>query len=332
MTVYFNDITLTSCARQDMLLLKDLREVWDEFMRQTDGSIGIMRSLPFNESERLSALASEVGQSSSKDIREFFYHKIVPVYRQELESIGDSYLVEKYDSSEYTVEDLPGGKTQCKIMGWAMLNRGITLGLASSRFWNQPCPRVRFVVEEYDQDKDDIIRTDAAVDCITRKDHLNKVDCITRKDHSNKIDYRQPCVDEIEDDVCDPPDVVFRRKNGKIIVLGANNVMELKQLAADIGFDITRFSFIPYERLQNYDCRKWKDSEDIVAIMCGPVPHSGAGMGDSGSLYNTIRTEPGYPPVEPLQSSIGKLKVTINSFRLGLLSLMKKRIIDKNFD
>ena len=87
MTVYFNDITLTSCARQDMLLLKDLREVWDEFMRQTDGSIGIMRSLPFNESERLSALASEVGQSSSKDIREFFYHKIVPVYRQELESI-----------------------------------------------------------------------------------------------------------------------------------------------------------------------------------------------------------------------------------------------------
>jgi hypothetical protein len=64
--------------------------------------------------------------------------------------------------------------------------------------------------------------------------------------------------------------------------------------------------------------------------MCGAVPHSAAGMGDSASLYNTLRTEPGYPPVEPLQESTGKLRVTVNSFRKGLLNLINKEIINTN--
>ena len=314
MNVYFNDVTLTSSGPQNIMFLQDMKVVWDDFMRQTNGVVKFMRSLPCDESEKLAMLATDVIQSGDTELITFFSHKIVPGYKQEIQSDDDLTV------SDYWVECSPGDKVPCEIMGWAMRHQEITFGLASSRFWNRPSPSIDFIVDEYDPDQDIIVQSHAVVDCVTRKDHLDKIQfCHVSED------------DDIEE-ICDPPDIVHHRKYGEIIVLGAVRVYELKQVAADFGLDINRFNFIPYERVSNYDCRKWKDSGHIAAIMCGAVPHSGAGMGDSNSFYDTIRTEAGYPPVEPLQESTGKLKVTINSFRLGLINLMKKKVIDRNFD
>ena len=320
MNVYFNDVTLTSSAELDVMFMQGMKDVWDEFMRRTNNAVSSMRSVAYDENERLCALATEINQSGKKDLMDFFHHKIVPGYKQEIEPDNDSDVVDKHDSSDYSVEVSPGGMVPCRILGWAMLNHGITFGLASSRFWNQLSPDVNIWIDEYDSDSDSIISSRAIVACVTRREHLDN------------IEYASHSLGDDADEVCDPPDVVYRRLNGDIIVLGANNVMELKQVAADVGFDIKRFIFIPYERVSNYDCRKWKNSKAIVAIMCGPVPHSCAGMGDSSSLYETICTEPGYPLVEPLQDSTGKLRVTVNSFRVGLMNLMRKKIIDRNFD
>jgi len=314
MNVYFNDLTLAPSSTQNLRFLQEMMDVWDEFMRRTNGAAKSMRTVPWEESERLVALANEISQSGRKDLMDFFYRKILPGYKQEVEPCDE------IDLAEYWVEVAPGEKMSCKILSWALVHHGLTFGLASSRFWNQPSPAVELCGEKYDLTSDEIVSVHAVVDCVTQKKHLDK------------IQYERSVVQDNVDEVCDPPDIVHRRVNGEIVVLGATSIKELIRVAADVGFEIKRFNFIPYDKVANYDCTRWKGASAIAAIMCGPVPHSGAGMGDSSCLIDTISKEPGYPPVELLQESRGKLKVTISSFRQGLINLLARNVIDRNYD
>lgn len=319
MNAYFNDVTLKPSPKENMLYLPDLKMIWEEFERGTKGRIGKMISLPFcdndNKPTQLGELAEEVWQSRKRDLIDFFSHKITAGFRQEIEQAKDSDVGNKYYISEYRVSISPEEEVECRILGWAMLNQGIAFGLASSPFWNRSSPDVDLIVED-----------------LEKGESHETVCCVTRREHLGKIEYHGLCDDDETDEVCDPPAIVQRRLKGKIKVLGAESVNDLQQVAGKLGFDIKRFDFVPYDRLTNFDCRRWKDTKDIAAIMIGPLPHSGAGMGDANNLKNAIREEKGYPPSIELEESTQKLKVTITSFRKGLDNLVKRKHIARNFD
>ena len=115
---------------------------------------------------------------------------------------------------------------------------------------------------------------------------------------------------------------------GRIIILGEPSVKEdiLRGVAKDMGFSKARFTFLDYKETKGQDCRDWQYNPSISAIMCGPVPHKTTGMGDSSSLLEALRSQPGYAPVEELRDVAGDLKITKTAFRDGLVKLIGREV------
>lgn len=61
-------------------------------------------------------------------------------------------------------------------------------------------------------------------------------------------------------------------------------------------------------------------------ILFGPVPHSGYGKGDSGSIIAELEKSPAYPRVERLTSG-NELKITKSNFRDMLERMIKEDYI-----
>lgn len=120
--------------------------------------------------------------------------------------------------------------------------------------------------------------------------------------------------------------------HGQIVVIGESSVREdiLRGVAKDLGFSKDRFVFLDYKETKSQDCRDWQYNTSIAAIMCGPVPHKTTGMGDSSSLLEALRSQPGYPPVEELRDMTGDLKITKTAFRDGLVRLIGRQVITQD--
>lgn len=120
--------------------------------------------------------------------------------------------------------------------------------------------------------------------------------------------------------------------SGRIIVLGEPCVKKdiLRGVAKDIGFSKNRFVFLDYKETKEQNCRDWQYNTSIAAILCGPVPHKTTGMGDSSSLLEALRSQPGYPPVEELRVMAGDLKITKTAFRNGLVRLIGRQVITQD--
>lgn len=308
-SIYFNELTLDKIPQQNLMLLRELQKVVAKLKK----SIGCIQPLVVSDNATWDALCCVFANAKGAD-RDY-----LSLFRRQYQPEDDltEDAINRFIDAKYKIRLRSGEMLECSTMGLAHLNSSLTLGFDSSCFWE----KLIYTIEEVSSDGE----------------FTHEVICVTKE---NQIEHSivKSIIDSLKEESEDKPaslvapiEVSRLRFNGEIKVLGAVNVMALKQTAANMGFDIKRFDFIPYDRVKNYDWSKLKNSASVAAIMCGPVPHSGAGMGDSSSLYNTIRKEPGYPPVEPLQESTGKLCVTISSFRTGLRNLMEKKIVARNF-
>ena len=334
MKVYFNDVTLTDCDDQNRLLLREMKGVWDAFSGRTKGTVRYMHSLPCDDPlydrrgglgrTGLASFYDSICQSEDKELAHFLTHTIFPGFEPEI----SAELKNKYDASEYKVKLPPpiNGTAECKIMGWAKLNQGLTFGLASSEFWNNPeKPCVTLSVEEYKPDSGKLVSTTAFVDCVTRIDHLDRI----------RIQY-PPAPDAVaeEESYDDPPEIVKKKEKGKIIIIGVEGRESyLRQTAAALGFDPGRFEFYSYNYCKHHNYKKWTRSPDVLAIMCGPTPHNCQKIGNHTSLLAALLDEADqYHPVVELRNAAGELQVTQESFQNGLEVLIKQKAIYRNFD
>ena len=118
-------------------------------------------------------------------------------------------------------------------------------------------------------------------------------------------------------------------KEGKIVVVGGTEVKEetLASIGKQMGIDKRRFEFcLDYKEIQKYDFRKMQYAPQYRVVLFGPVPHSGHGKGDSGSIIAEIEKSEAFPRVERLISG-QELKITKTNFREKLKQLIEEDYI-----
>lgn len=118
-------------------------------------------------------------------------------------------------------------------------------------------------------------------------------------------------------------------KDGKIVVIGATEVKEevLGSIGKEFGIDKKRFEFcLDYKDAKKYDFRKMQYAPQYRVVLVGPMPHSGQGKGDSGSIIAEIEKSDAYPRVERLMAG-QDLKITKSNFREMLQKLIDEQYI-----
>lgn len=117
-------------------------------------------------------------------------------------------------------------------------------------------------------------------------------------------------------------------KTGKIIVIGRSDVKAevLLSIAKSLGLSKERFELhLDYEDGKTFDFEKTYWKPQYTLIMVGPMPHSGTGKGDSGSIIAKIESTEGYPPVVRLGTN--GLKITKTDFRNKLKEMIDTKKI-----
>lgn len=122
-------------------------------------------------------------------------------------------------------------------------------------------------------------------------------------------------------------------KTGKIVVIGQSDVKveALLSVAKQLGLDKNRFELhLEYEDAKTFNFRKMQWQPTYSLLMVGPMPHSGSGKGDYGSVISAIEAEEGYPPVVRLGSN--GLKITKSDFRSKLTEMIEMKKIAQKSD
>lgn len=117
-------------------------------------------------------------------------------------------------------------------------------------------------------------------------------------------------------------------KKGKIVVIGQSdvNLEVLLSIAKQLGLDKKRFElYLEYEDAKKFNFQKMQWQPTYSLLMVGPMPHSGSGKGDYGSVISALESEDGYPPVVRLGSN--GLKITKSDFRAKLEEMIQLRKI-----
>lgn len=110
---------------------------------------------------------------------------------------------------------------------------------------------------------------------------------------------------------------------GKIVVIGGTQVKEnvLLAIGQSLGIRKDRFElYLDYDAAKTFNFKKMQYAPTYSLILVGPMPHSGAGKGDFGSVISSIEQQSGYPPVVRLGSA--GLKITKSNFRSTLEELL----------
>ena len=83
----------------------------------------------------------------------------------------------------------------------------------------------------------------------------------------------------------------FDPSYGDILVLGNSQVKidVLQAVGRDCGYDKSRFHFVAYDEVTNFDFGNIRNSTTFAAVMCGPVPHKAGDMGDTTSILEELR-------------------------------------------
>lgn len=105
-------------------------------------------------------------------------------------------------------------------------------------------------------------------------------------------------------------------KNGTIVVIGASPVKEAVLLAIGerLGISRDRFEFhLEYKDAQSLNVSNFRYNLKYSLIMVGPMPHSGVGKEDAGSIISAMESKDGYPPVVRLGAN--GLKISKSDFR-----------------
>ena len=163
MTAYFNELTLDSIPQQNLMLLREFEKVFTRFAEATGGKEspkGKIRRLIANESA-MEALYYALLNADGGE-RE----KLCPLFVQKFQvRPEDDYTdatLDHFKGAEYSLLFPDGEKRKCPTMGWGCLNRSLTLGLCSSRFWEQ----LTYEIEEESLDDGDSVHE--AI-CVTKE-------------------------------------------------------------------------------------------------------------------------------------------------------------------
>lgn len=83
--------------------------------------------------------------------------------------------------------------------------------------------------------------------------------------------------------------------------------------------------YLEYEDAKKFNFQKMQWQLTYSLLMVGPMPHSGSGKGDYGSIISALELEDGYPPVVRLESN--GLKITKSDFRAKLSEMIETKKI-----
>lgn len=130
--VYFNDLTLDKIPDQNRMLLRSFRDVFKCFSAATDGKI-----------KRL--IANDIGMAGLMDAatrggreeQAFVCTFVNPKFKVRPDDDYSDNSIDRFNGSEYRLKMQNGEAVECQMLGWASLNRSLTLGLRSSKFWEQ---------------------------------------------------------------------------------------------------------------------------------------------------------------------------------------------------
>lgn len=98
-------------------------------------------------------------------------------------------------------------------------------------------------------------------------------------------------------------------------------------IASKLGIDKNRFEFyLDYKHIQKVDFRKMQYAPQYRIILFGPVPHSGYGKENGGSILAEVEKSSIYPRVERLLNG-NELKITKSNFKEMLEKLIEEDYI-----
>ena len=132
MTAYFNELTLDKIPQQNRSLLSELQNVFARFVNETDGKL---KRLITNESG-MTGLFEAAAYGSSEE-KTFVCTFFCPKFQTRPDDEFSDSSLDHFKGAEYRLCLPSGEKRECPTMGWSCLNRSLTLGLCSSRFWEQ---------------------------------------------------------------------------------------------------------------------------------------------------------------------------------------------------
>lgn len=162
MIAYFNELTLDNIPQQNRSLLPEFQKVFTRLMNVTDGKLKWLNANDLGMAGLYEALAY------SPIEEQIFMRTILkrPFQRPD-DEFTDSSL-DHYNGAEYKLCMESGEKKECPMMGWSCLNRSLTLGLRSSRFWEQ----LTYEIEEESLDDGDSIHE--AI-CVTKECQIDDI-------------------------------------------------------------------------------------------------------------------------------------------------------------
>lgn len=107
--------------------------------------------------------------------------------------------------------------------------------------------------------------------------------------------------------------------DGKIIIFGQSSVKpnEIYKIMESMNISKERIELqLGYDELVNFKFKKLHYNQSYRLILCGPMPHSTAGKGDSSSVIAEMENQSGYARVIRLTTSDGTLKISKTNLRL----------------
>ena len=147
---------------------------------------------------------------------------------------------------------------------------------------------------------------------------------------SNRSDRLEEFLDMIDmTELLEKKQGFYSYKEGKIVVIGGTKVKEevLLGIASRLGIEKNRFEFyLDYKHIQKFDFKKMQYAPQYRIILFGPVPHSGYGKKDSGSILAEVEKSSIYPRVERLLNG-NELKITKSNFKETLERLIEEDYI-----
>lgn len=113
----------------------------------------------------------------------------------------------------------------------------------------------------------------------------------------------------------------------KVAVLGAMQIPQknLLGIVKRFGLGRSNIEFFDYDQTKRLSIDGWEFNCPYSGILIGPVPHSTKGAGHYSSVVERLTREgSGFPPTIVVRTKAGGLKITNDSFKSALSSLLDK--------
>lgn len=177
MTAYFNELTLDNRPQQNCYLLPEFQRVFARLMDVTDSKL---KRLIANESG-MAGLFDAVA-CGGREEQTFVCTFLCPKFQARPDDEFTDSSLDHFKGAEYKLRLESGEKKECQTMGWGCLNRSLTLGLRSSRFWE----KLTYEIEEESLDDGESIHE--AI-CVTKECQID----------NSKVQSRIASMREFED-------------------------------------------------------------------------------------------------------------------------------------